>query len=69
MMCLLKMLLVGIVIALAVAPLVLVFVVVTAPAQDAGAIPFVQFCQIPLLLVLSIVGWTIIFDKLTGGKS
>lgn len=67
MIVLLKLTLVGLVVLLAVAPLVLVFVVVTAPATDARAIPFVQLCQVPLLLILSVAGWSILFKKITGG--
>lgn len=67
MIVLLKLTLVGLVVLIAVAPLLLVFVVVTAPVHDARAIPFAQLCQIPLLLILSVAGWTILFKKLTGG--
>lgn len=55
------------VLALATAPLVLVFAIVTAPAYDPTAIPLAQCAQVPLLLILSIVGWTFLHRKIIGG--
>ena len=63
MLFLIKLTLVLIGLAVILYPLYLVYVVIYLPLQNAAYIGGAQLCNIPLLLILSVVGFTILWNK------